>query len=374
MAAVPLRCCRLPLNTKMLHPREVVGRAEAAWRAGPCHGRRRGFIRQILGWRSTCAHLWARMPAYAEANALGQDRRCRAGSGPARPCAAGRIHRPVARSTPACPHPAPDGDRQLRAAGRPRLRPRLPLVPGAHRRLRVGRAAQHPGHESQFADGGLLATKPYMSSAAYVDRMGDYCKGCHYDKKARSGEPCLPVQRLYWDFSTVSASASATITASAWCIGSSTRWRRHPRRPARTGRRAANSSTAGVGRRRAGVIMQGCRPARHVLGAVTHCRCLLAACAPADIGRGRVCMLGDGHIFRDGWLCRRALPSCTARKAVVRLLTQTPDNTIATACNRALSGVQDEGNSYNNGVGCITNSVVIVCNRVVTQADSGNIE
>jgi deoxyribodipyrimidine photolyase-related protein len=53
---------------------------------------------------------------------------------------------------------------------------------------------------SQFADGGLLATKPYVSSAAYIDRMSDYCKGCHYDKKARLGERACPYNSLYWDF------------------------------------------------------------------------------------------------------------------------------------------------------------------------------
>ena len=53
---------------------------------------------------------------------------------------------------------------------------------------------------SQFADGGFLATKPYVSSAAYIDRMGDYCKGCHYDKKARLGETACPFNALYWDF------------------------------------------------------------------------------------------------------------------------------------------------------------------------------
>jgi hypothetical protein len=48
---------------------------------------------------------------------------------------------------------------------------------------------------SQFADGGLLATKPYVSSAAYIDRMSDYCKGCAYDKQGAHGRPGLPVQR-----------------------------------------------------------------------------------------------------------------------------------------------------------------------------------
>ena len=53
---------------------------------------------------------------------------------------------------------------------------------------------------SQFADGGLMATKPYVSSAAYIDRMSDYCKGCHYDKKARLGPTACPFNALYWDF------------------------------------------------------------------------------------------------------------------------------------------------------------------------------
>ena len=63
----------------------------------------------------------------------------------------------------------------------------------------MGRGAQHPG-DDQFADGGLLATKPYVSSAAYLDRMGDHCKGCRYDKKTKTGERACPFNALYWDF------------------------------------------------------------------------------------------------------------------------------------------------------------------------------
>lgn len=53
---------------------------------------------------------------------------------------------------------------------------------------------------SQFADGGLLATKPYVSSAAYIDRQGDYCKNCYYDKKLKIGAKACPMNSLYWDF------------------------------------------------------------------------------------------------------------------------------------------------------------------------------
>ena len=53
---------------------------------------------------------------------------------------------------------------------------------------------------SQFADGGVMATKPYVSSANYISKMSDYCKGCHYDAKARHGEKACPFNSLYWAF------------------------------------------------------------------------------------------------------------------------------------------------------------------------------
>ena len=53
---------------------------------------------------------------------------------------------------------------------------------------------------SQYADGGLLATKPYVSSAAYIHRMSDACKGCRYDRKQRLGPDACPFNALYWDF------------------------------------------------------------------------------------------------------------------------------------------------------------------------------
>lgn len=53
---------------------------------------------------------------------------------------------------------------------------------------------------SQYADGGLLATKPYISSANYINKMSDYCKNCKYDPKKKTGEDACPFNSLYWNF------------------------------------------------------------------------------------------------------------------------------------------------------------------------------
>ncbi len=51
-----------------------------------------------------------------------------------------------------------------------------------------------------FADGGLLASKPYAASGNYINRMSTYCKGCRYSPKQRSGPQACPFNALYWDF------------------------------------------------------------------------------------------------------------------------------------------------------------------------------
>ena len=50
------------------------------------------------------------------------------------------------------------------------------------------------------ADGGLLASKPYAASGAYINRMSDYCKGCAYSPKLKTGAKACPFNYLYWDF------------------------------------------------------------------------------------------------------------------------------------------------------------------------------
>jgi deoxyribodipyrimidine photolyase-related protein len=53
---------------------------------------------------------------------------------------------------------------------------------------------------SQFGDGGLLASKPYVASGAYIDRMSDYCGSCRYNVKERTGPAACPFNALYWHF------------------------------------------------------------------------------------------------------------------------------------------------------------------------------
>ncbi|MBW4513626.1 MAG: cryptochrome/photolyase family protein [Timaviella obliquedivisa GSE-PSE-MK23-08B] len=52
----------------------------------------------------------------------------------------------------------------------------------------------------QFADGGILASKPYAASANYINKMSDYCKGCCYNYKERTGDRACPFNFFYWDF------------------------------------------------------------------------------------------------------------------------------------------------------------------------------
>jgi deoxyribodipyrimidine photolyase-related protein len=53
---------------------------------------------------------------------------------------------------------------------------------------------------SQFADGGLLASKPYAASGAYINRMSNYCKSCRYQVAQKTGAGACPFNALYWDF------------------------------------------------------------------------------------------------------------------------------------------------------------------------------
>jgi deoxyribodipyrimidine photolyase-related protein len=192
------------LNTKMLNPREVVQRAEAAWRDGlaPLQAAE-GFIRQILGWREYVRRMyWAHMPGYTEANHLGHTRPLPDWfwSGDTRmACLASAVKQSLE-------HAYAHHIQRLMVIGNFALL--AGLDPQALHRWYLGIyidafewvEAPNTLGMSQWADGGRLATKPYVSSAAYLQRMGDHCKGCAYNPKIRTGEHACPFNALYWDF------------------------------------------------------------------------------------------------------------------------------------------------------------------------------
>ena len=192
------------LNTKMISPREVVGRVEAAWREGRAPlAATEGFIRQILGWREYVrGFYWAHMPGYERQNVFGHDAPLPAwfwtGQTKMR-CLSNAIGQSLE-------HAHAHHIQRLMVIGNFALL--AGLAPGEVHRWYLGvyvdafEWVELPNTlgMSQFADGGLLATKPYVSSAAYIHRMSDYCKGCHYDRQLRDGERACPFNSLYWDF------------------------------------------------------------------------------------------------------------------------------------------------------------------------------
>jgi deoxyribodipyrimidine photolyase-related protein len=188
----------------MLSPREVVARVEDAWQAGHVPlAAAEGFIRQILGWREYVRGVyWAAMPGYAVENHFGHDRPLPAWFWTGRTqmrCLAHAIGQSLDQ---AYAHHI----QRLMVIGNFALL--AGLDPAAVHRWYLGvyidafEWVELPNTlgMSQFADGGRLATKPYVASAAYIHRMSDYCSGCRYDRKARTGPDACPFNALYWDF------------------------------------------------------------------------------------------------------------------------------------------------------------------------------
>ncbi|MDO8274917.1 MAG: cryptochrome/photolyase family protein [Serpentinimonas sp.] len=192
------------LNVKMLRPHEVVQRAEQAWRAGQVPlAAAEGFIRQILGWREYVRGVyWAQMPGYTNCNALAHQRPLPRWfwNGQTRmACMAAALQNSLRN---AYAHHI----QRLMVIGNFALL--AGLDPQALHRWYLGIyidafewvEAPNTLGMSQFADGGLLASKPYVSSAAYLQRMGDHCRTCPYDPALKTGARACPYNALYWDF------------------------------------------------------------------------------------------------------------------------------------------------------------------------------
>ena len=192
------------LNLKLLNPREVLAAALQAYEQGHAPlPAVEGFVRQILGWREYVRGIyWTHMPHYAERNDL-------------------QAQAPL-------PHFYWTGDTEMAclrdaisqslAQGYAHHIQRL-MVTGLYALL-LGVKPQEV-HQwylgiyvdavewvelpntlgmSQFADGGLMASKPYIASGKYIDRMSNHCKGCRFNPAQATGEAACPFTTLYWDY------------------------------------------------------------------------------------------------------------------------------------------------------------------------------
>ena len=192
------------LNIGLLTPREVCQAAEAAYRDGhaPLNAAE-GFIRQILGWREFARGVyWARMPAYAETNALVAKRGLPAfyWTGDTAINCLAQVVADIRRNAYAhhIQRLMVTGNFALLAGIDPGQVEEWYLIVFADAYEWVELPNVHG--LSLYADGGLLASKPYAASGAYINRMSDYCRSCRYDPKAKAGPRACPFNLLYFHF------------------------------------------------------------------------------------------------------------------------------------------------------------------------------
>ena len=192
------------LNAGLLTWQEICAAAEAAYAAGAAPiNAVEGFIRQIIGWREYMRGIYFREgPSYVARNTLSHQ-----------------------RDLPGFFWGAPT---KMACVGTAVADTRAEAYAHHIQRLMVtGNFAllagidPHQVHEwylavyadafewveapnvigmSQFADGGIVGSKPYVSSGNYIAKMSDYCKGCAYDVKTKLGEGAFPFNLLYWHF------------------------------------------------------------------------------------------------------------------------------------------------------------------------------
>lgn len=193
------------LNTKLLHPKEVITASLNAFYSNPDIdlSQVEGFIRQILGWREYIRGIyWANMPNYPKKNALDANRKLPNffWNGQTKMAC---MHHSIEQSLDyAYAHHI----QRLMVTGNFCLLSEInpDQVDEWYLGIYVDAIewVEMPNTRGMalFADGGIVGTKPYAASGSYINKMSDYCKGCHYDYKVRSGKGSCPFNSLYWRF------------------------------------------------------------------------------------------------------------------------------------------------------------------------------
>ena len=192
------------LNAGLLLPAEVIAAAETAYHSGhaPLNSVE-GFIRQILGWREFVRGIyWLKMPGYADLNFFEAER-----------------HLPeffwTGDTKMLCMAQAVDATRKFAYAHhiqRLMVLGNFALLAGiapsqVNAWFLIVYADAYEWVELPnvsgmvlFADGGYLASKPYAAGGAYINRMSNYCRECHYKVSQKNGAAACPFNYLYWDF------------------------------------------------------------------------------------------------------------------------------------------------------------------------------
>lgn len=192
------------MNVGLLDPLDVCRRAEEKFRQGAAPlNAVEGFIRQILGWREFMRGVyWLKMPDYKMRNAL--DAREALPwfywSGETEMACIRDVVDQTKRHAYAhhIQRLMVTGNFAMLLGVRPQDINEWYMVVFADAYEWVELPNTHG--MATFADGGIVASKPYASAGAYINRMSNYCSGCRYDVKQRIGDDACPFNALYWDF------------------------------------------------------------------------------------------------------------------------------------------------------------------------------
>ncbi|MCF7992751.1 MAG: cryptochrome/photolyase family protein [Thiohalocapsa sp.] len=192
------------MNLKLLDPRGVVQAAVAAYRDGHAPiASVEGFVRQIIGWREYVRGIyWREMPGYLGRNALAADQPL-PGFYWTGDTDAFCLRESIGQILE---HGYGHHIQRLMVTGLFALL--LGVRPGEVHAWYLAMfvdavewvEAPNTLGMSQFADDGLLASKPYAASGAYIQRMSNYCARCRFDPKRATGDDACPFTTLYWDF------------------------------------------------------------------------------------------------------------------------------------------------------------------------------
>lgn len=194
------------MNTKLISPLEVIHRAIEEWQSRPSeidYNQLEGFVRQILGWREYMRGVyWNKMPDYANLNYFKHHEKLPVWFWTGKTkmnCLKNSINQSLDF---AYAHHI----QRLMVTGN------FTLLAGIHPdevdewylgiyidAIEWVEITNTRGM-SQFADGGIVGTKPYVSSAAYIDKMSHYCGTCFYKKAVKTGVGACPFNSLYWNF------------------------------------------------------------------------------------------------------------------------------------------------------------------------------